>query len=77
MGKGVAVGGLNSLVGVGVKIGERVTLGGFNSLSGVTLSEGGSPQATRKRNSRSMLAFQIDLKVNSAPGVEERIPPLI
>jgi hypothetical protein len=82
MGRGVAVGGLNSLVGVSLKMGDGVAVGGWNSLvgvrvttgSGVTPSKGYSLQATKKRNSRSTLAFKIGLKVNSAPGVEERIP---
>lgn len=82
MGKGVAVGGFTSLVGVSLKIGEGIAVGALNSLvgvrvttdSGVTPSKGDALQATRKRNSRSRLAFQIGLKVNSAPGVDERIP---
>jgi len=82
VGKGVAVGGFTSLVGVSLKIGEGIAVGALNSLvgvrvttdSGVTPSKGDTLQATRKRNSRSRLAFQIGLKVNSAPGVDERIP---
>jgi hypothetical protein len=83
MTKDVAFGGLNSLVGVSLEIGESIAVGGLNSLvgvrvttaPGVTPSKGGSLQVTRKRMSRSTLAFQIGLnKVNSALGVEERIP---
>jgi hypothetical protein len=83
MTKDVAFGGLNSLVGVSLEIGEGVAVGGLNSLVGimvttgssVTPSKGDSLQATRKRNNKSTLAFQIGLnKVNSALGVEERIP---
>jgi hypothetical protein len=61
---GVVVGGLNSWVGA------RVATG-----CGITPSIEGALQATRDNNSKSTLAFQIGLnKVNSAPGVEERIP---
>ena len=64
IGEGIAVGGLNSLVGV------MVTTG-----SSVTPSEGGLLQATSQRDSRSTLALKIGFnKVNSAPGGEERIP---
>jgi len=83
VGESVVVGGLNSEMGVSLKVGEGVAVGKSNSLAGVrvtadpgvTLAEEELLQATRKRSDRSTLAFKIDLnKVNPAPEGEERIP---
>ena len=64
MAKGVAVGGLKSLVGVTLTNG-----------SGVTPSKGDALQATGKRKNRSTLAFKIGLnKVNSALGSKKGYP---
>ena len=57
-----------------LKIEDGVALGGLNLPVGVTPSEGGWLQATRKRNSRNRLAFQMGLKINSTPVVEKRVP---